>query len=83
MLEELFTFQNPRFTPGLEHASDKNPRLLSQITTTQASFLHRGLQDMLPLGSCNVFLATQAPKLKEGEENPGTGRVRKTSSLNS
>ena len=66
-LEKFFIFQGPRLTPGLEHASDENPKLLSRIRTIQTSFLQGGLQDMLPLGSFHVFLSTQVPKLKEGE----------------
>ena len=82
MLEELFTFQNPRLTPDLEQASDENSGLLSQGETTQASLLHRGLQDTLSLGSFYAFLPAQAPKPKQGEENPETGRVRTSSPNN-
>lgn len=57
MSEELFTFQNPRLTPGLEQASDKNSGLVSQDKTTQASLLlHRGLRDTSSLGSFYAFL---------------------------
>lgn len=68
-MEEFFPFQNAKLTAGLELASDVNPSLLSQDRTTQLPLLHR---------DC-LSEVTQAPKLKQGEESPETGKGRKTS----
>lgn len=76
-MEEFFPFPNPRLTAGLELARDAKPSLLGQDKTTQASLLHRGLQDTLPLGSFRAFLPTQASKLRQGEESPETAKLEK------